>query len=138
MIALKALIGGPPGIFSGPGEPLVRSTRTPFRSKLISGAGMKLRVAPSALLLILGGASPIWSPSRRPRRQRPTSPTGINNHHQIAGVSDTAVVNGFNAQGQEHAFLLTQRVSAARTYRPPDSCRTEQPTAGAPGIVHTI
>ena len=29
------------------------------------------------------------------------------------------VVGGSNAQGQEHAFLLTQLVSAPRIYRPP-------------------
>ena len=53
MIALKALIGGPPEI-SGPGEPLVRSIRIPSWRKLISEAGLELRVVPSALLLILG------------------------------------------------------------------------------------
>jgi probable HAF family extracellular repeat protein len=51
---------------------------------------MKLRVGPGALLLILGVVSPVWSPSRQPRRQRPSPPTGIDNNHQIAGVSDTA------------------------------------------------
>ena len=29
------------------------------------------------------------------------------------------VASGSNAQGQEHAFLLTQLVSAPRIYRPP-------------------
>ena len=53
MIALKALIGGPPEI-SGPGEPLVQSIRIPLWRKLISEAGLELRVVPSALLLILG------------------------------------------------------------------------------------
>ena len=37
MIALKALIGGPPEI-CGPGEPLVRSIRIPLWSKLTSEA----------------------------------------------------------------------------------------------------
>jgi probable HAF family extracellular repeat protein len=38
--------------------------------------------------------------------------TGINDVGQI-------VASGSNAQGQEHAFLLTQLVSAPRIYRPP-------------------
>jgi uncharacterized membrane protein len=38
--------------------------------------------------------------------------TGINDVGQIAA-------SGSNAQGQEHAFLLTQLVSAPRIYRPP-------------------
>ena len=54
MIALKALNGGPPEN-CGPGEPLVRSIRIPLWRKLISGAGLELRVVPSAFLLILGG-----------------------------------------------------------------------------------
>ena len=37
MIALQALIGGPPEI-CGPGEPLVRSIRIPLWSKLTSEA----------------------------------------------------------------------------------------------------
>ena len=45
------------------------------------------------------------------------SATGINNNHQIAEASDTA--SGSNAQGQEHAFLLTRLMSAPRIYRPP-------------------
>ena len=53
MIALKALIGEPPEIF-GSGEPLVRSIRIPQWRKLLSGAGLELRVVPSALWLILG------------------------------------------------------------------------------------
>ena len=36
----------------------------------------------------------------------------INDNGQI-------VASGSNAQGQEHAFLLTQLVSAPRIYRPP-------------------
>ena len=38
--------------------------------------------------------------------------TAINDNGQI-------VASGSNAQGQEHAFLLTQLVSAPRIYRPP-------------------
>ena len=38
--------------------------------------------------------------------------TAINGNGQI-------VASGFNAQGQKHAFLLTQLVSAPRIYRPP-------------------
>ena len=38
--------------------------------------------------------------------------TGINDNGQI-------VASGSNAQGQEHAFLLTQLVHAPRIYRPP-------------------
>ena len=57
MIALQALIGGPPEIF-GPGEPLVRSIRIPKWRRLIPEAGLELRVVPSALLLILGGDIP--------------------------------------------------------------------------------
>ena len=76
--------------FSGPGEPLLRSIRIRLWSKLLSGAVMKLRVGPGALLLILGVISPVRSPSRQPRRQRPSPPAGIDNNHQIAGVSDTA------------------------------------------------
>ena len=36
----------------------------------------------------------------------------INDNGQIVAI-------GSNAQGQEHAFLLTQLVSALRIYRPP-------------------
>ena len=36
----------------------------------------------------------------------------FNNNGQI-------VASGSNAQGQEHAFLLTQLASASRIYRPP-------------------
>ena len=54
MIALKALIGGPPEI-CGPGEPLVRPIRIPLWSKTHIGGGMKLRVVPSALSLTLSG-----------------------------------------------------------------------------------
>jgi uncharacterized membrane protein len=54
--------------------------------------------------------------------------TGINDVGQIVGNSQGAfvindngqiVASGSNAQGQEHAFLLTQLVSAPRIYRPP-------------------
>jgi hypothetical protein len=38
--------------------------------------------------------------------------TAINGNGQI-------VASGFNAQGQEHAFVLTRPVSAPRTYHPP-------------------
>ena len=38
--------------------------------------------------------------------------TAINDNGQI-------VASGANAQGQEHAFLLTQLVSALKIYRPP-------------------
>ena len=59
---------------------------------------MKLRVVPGALSLIPGVVSPVWSPSRQPRRQRPSPPTGINNNHEIAGVSVTA-------SGYSHAVM---------------------------------
>src|SRR6476661_2649447 len=57
MIALQALIGGPSRI-SGPAEPLVRSIRIPLRRRLLSEAGLELRVVPSAPLLVLGGDIP--------------------------------------------------------------------------------
>jgi probable HAF family extracellular repeat protein len=100
---------------------------------------MKLRVVPSTLLLILGGVSPVWSPSRQPRRQRPSPPTGqiwsggvfqnLNNlippgrgftldYGTAINDNGQIVASGFNAQGQEHAFLLTQLVPAPRTYHP--------------------
>jgi probable HAF family extracellular repeat protein len=41
-----------------------------------------------------------------------TAVYAINDNGQI-------VASGSNAQGQEHAFLLTQLVSALRIYRPP-------------------
>jgi hypothetical protein len=53
------------------------------------GGGMKLRVVPSALSLIL------------------------------TGKCIPAKSGGSGAQCQEHAFLLTQLVSAPRIYRPP-------------------
>jgi probable HAF family extracellular repeat protein len=40
------------------------------------------------------------------------SSAAINDNGQI-------VASGSNAQGQEHAFLLTQLASAPRIYRPP-------------------
>ena len=55
---------------------------------------MKLRVAPSALSLILTGEC-------------------------ISGLIAITPAPTANAQGQEHAFLLTQLVSAPRIYRPP-------------------
>ena len=57
MIALEALFGGPPK-YSGPAEPFVRFIRIPSWRKLLSEAGLELRVVPSALLLILGGDIP--------------------------------------------------------------------------------
>ena len=77
---------------------------------------MKLRVVPGALLLIPGVVSPVSSPSRQPRRQRPSPPTGISNH-QIAGVFDTA-------SGYSHAVMwsngtMTEPGTRTRTYHPP-------------------
>jgi hypothetical protein len=96
---------------------------------------MKRRVVPSALSLILSGGIPgliavTPAPAAEAKSAYTTLPdlssyggggfssaTGINNNHQIAEASDTA--SGSNAQGQEHAFLLTQLMSAPRIYRPP-------------------
>ena len=64
---------------------------------------MKLRVAPSALSLILSGEC---IPGLIADTPAPAAATKF-----ARTVTD--------AQGQEHAFLLTQLVSAPRIYRPP-------------------
>jgi hypothetical protein len=120
MIALKALIGGPPEICD-PGEPLVRSIRISLWSKLTSGSGMKLRVVPSALSLILSGGIPgliAVTPAAATMTDLGTfSATAMSEATAVNRGGD--VVGGSNAQGQEHAFLLTQLVPAPRIYRPP-------------------
>ena len=80
---------------------------------------MKLRVVPSALSLILSGGIPgliAVTPAPAAAAKSPCSAQSaayaINDNGQI-------VASGSNAQGQEHAFLLTQLVSAPRIYRPP-------------------
>ena len=86
---------------------------------------MKLRVVPSALSLILSGDIPgliAVTPAPAAAAKSAYTMTGsgftldnataINDNGQI-------VASGSNAQGQEHAFLLTQLVSAPRIYRPP-------------------
>jgi hypothetical protein len=67
----------------------------------IIGGGMKLRVVPSALSLILSGEC---IPGLIAVTPAPAA---------------AAKSGGSNAQGQEHAFLLSQLVSAPRIYRPP-------------------
>ena len=64
---------------------------------------MKLRVAPSALSLILSGEC---------------IPGLIADTSAPAAAAKSACTVT-DAQGQEHAFLLTQLVSAPRIYRPP-------------------
>jgi hypothetical protein len=76
------------------------------------GGGMKLRVVPSALSLTLsGGCIPgliAVTPAPAAAAKSAYAMTDLGN-----------LGSGFNAQGQEHAFLLTQLVSAPRIYRPP-------------------
>lgn len=98
---------------------------------------MKLRVVPSALSLILSGGIPgliAVTPAPAAAKSAYTM-TDLGNlegtitHRGTLGSTPSAayaindngqiVASGSNAQGQEHAFLLTQLVSAPRIYRPP-------------------
>jgi hypothetical protein len=69
------------------------------------GGGMKLRIAPSALSLILSGEC---IPGLIADTPAPAA---------AAAVKAARTVT--DAQGQEHAFLLTRLVSAPRIYCPP-------------------
>ena len=89
---------------------------------------MKLRVVPSALSLILSGGIPGLSavtpaPAAAAKSAYTTTGLGTLGSTQSAAyaISDNGqiVASGSNAQGQEHAFLLTQLVAAPRIYRPP-------------------
>ena len=73
---------------------------------------MKLRVVPSALSLIRSGGIPGLIAVTPGSGFTLDNATAINDNGQI-------VASGSNAQGQEHAFLLTRLVSAPRIYRPP-------------------
>ena len=93
---------------------------------------MKLRVVPSALSLILSGGIPglvAVTPAPAAAAKSAYTMTDLGNLGggslgfgiNAAAINDNGqiVASGSNAQGQEHAFLLTQLVSAPRIYRPP-------------------
>ena len=99
---------------------------------------MKLRVVPSALSLILSGGIPgliAVTPAPAAAAKSAYTMTDLGNleetitHPGTLGSTQSAayaindngqiVASGSNAQGQEHAFLLTQLMSAPRIYRPP-------------------
>ena len=99
---------------------------------------MKLRVVPSALSLILSGGIPgLIAVTPAPAAAAKSAYTmtdpgnleGTITHRGTLGSTQSAayaindngqiVASGSNTQGQEHAFLLTQVVSAPRIYRPP-------------------
>jgi hypothetical protein len=78
---------------------------------------MKRRVVPSALSLILSGGIPgLIAVTPAPAAATKSAYTVTDLGNLGGGVS---LGFGINAQGQEHAFLLTQLVSALRIYRPP-------------------
>ena len=99
---------------------------------------MKLRVVPSALSLILSGGIPgliAVTPAPAAAAKSACTMTDLGNlegtitdrgtlgstQSAAYAINDNGqiVASGSNAQGQEHAFLLTQLVSAPRIYRPP-------------------
>ena len=99
---------------------------------------MKLRVVPSALSLILSGGIPgliAVTPAPAAAAKSACTITDLGNLEETItdrgtfgstqsaayAINDNGqiVASGSNAQGQEHAFLLTQLVSAPRIYRPP-------------------
>jgi probable HAF family extracellular repeat protein len=99
---------------------------------------MKLRVVPSALSLILSGGIPgliavTPAPAAAARSAYAMTDLGnlegtITDRGMLGSTQSAAyaindngqiVASSSNAQGQEHAFLLTQLVSAPRIYRPP-------------------
>ena len=94
---------------------------------------MKLRVVPSALSLILSGGIPgliAVTPAPAAAAKSAYTMTDLGNLGGGVslgfGINATAikdngqiVASGSSAQGQEHAYLLTQLVSAPRIYRPP-------------------
>ena len=101
------------------------------------GGGLKLRVVPSAVSVILSGGIPgliavTPAPAAAKSAYTMTDPgnlEGTITHRGTLSSTPSAayaindngqiVASGSNAQGQEHAFLLTQLVSAPRIYRPP-------------------
>jgi hypothetical protein len=147
MIALQALIGGPSWI-SGPAEPLVRSIRIPLRRKLLSEAGLELRVVPSAPLLILGedipglvAVTPASAAAAKFAYAR-TADLGT-----VSGIQSAAYAIDENgeivASGSHPTASSTRSCSPSScprpgpTTRPPDSRRTERPLRRA-GITQTI
>ena len=94
---------------------------------------MKLRVVPSALSLILSGGIPglvAVTPAPAAAAKSAFTMTDLGNLGgwvslgfgiNASAINDNGqiVASGSNGQGQEHAFLLTQLVSAPRIYRPP-------------------
>ena len=99
---------------------------------------MKLRVVPSAHSLILSGGIPgliAVTPAPAAAAKSACTMTDLGNlegtitdpgtlgstQSAAYAINDNGqiVASGSNAQGQEHAFLLTQLVSAPRIYRPP-------------------
>ena len=82
---------------------------------------------PSALLLILGEDIPGLVAVTPASAAAAMSAYAMTDLGTPGGTGTAAyainngqiVASGSNAQGQEHAFLLTQLVSAPRIYRPP-------------------
>ena len=140
MIALQALFGGPPK-YSGPAEPFVRFIRIPSWRKLLSEAGLELRVVPSALLLILGGDIPglvAVTPASAAAAKSAYAMTA--DLGTVSGIQSAAYAindNGEIVASGSHPTAKSTRSCAPSscprpgpTTRPPDSRRTERPAAG--------